>query len=682
MGSWQSDKGNGRGLFQRFEADRKIGGPGSDGPVPEENRRPGKEDFRHPQKCEHQPKIPAAAVVAGKKGHPSTSGYPTFAGPKRTLGAFRRSLIFRIGSLLAGWWLLQWVGVAWAAQDVLPPVAQWIPEDAVLVLEVAKPREVLDGLLAPKVLQRIAQSVPWKQFQATPNYRELLQAVQFLEKSLQMDWASGVKKFFGGGLTISVHPKEAVLLAVDAEDPEMLQQIHEILRGFATLEAAKQKQANRVKSVEYRGQTCWSFGPQEAHCLIGRRLLLTNKPDLLKEVLDRRAETGLNRLAKQSWYQSARQAVADGALATLCVDMKVFRLVPEVRKALDQRTEPLAALLLTGLTESLRQSNWLALGLSVQKEGVLLRAKTEGRLPKESIGQFSIPPAGQGALPPVEVPRLLASMSFYRDLHGFYAAKDKLFPERTGGLIFFENMMGIFFTGRDLTEEVLGQLGPEVRLVVASQEYDPAIGTPQIQLPAFAAVFRMKEPDKFFEVVEEAWQKALGLINFTRGQQAQPGLIMDKGMHGQVKYTVAYFSAKEEKDRKALDVRFNFRPTLARCGPFAILSSTEQLACDLIDALQKEAKQSPSGQPLPLAGVHSVLEVRGSQIAALLRTNREALIRQNMVEKGNSRQQAENEIDMLITLLSLADNLKLHLAALPDGAQATLEAKFRTILAE
>jgi hypothetical protein len=101
------------------------------------------------------------------------------------------------------------------------------------------------------------------------------------------------------------------------------------------------------------------------------------------------------------------------------------------------------------------------------------------------------------------------------------------------------------------------------------------------------------------------------------------------------------------------------------------------LACDLIDALQKEAKQSPSGQPLPLAGVHSVLEVRGSQIAALLRTNREALIRQNMVEKGNSRQQAENEIDMLITLLSLADNLKLHLAALPDGAQATLEAKFQ-----
>ncbi|MCS7304842.1 MAG: hypothetical protein NZ602_07020 [Thermoguttaceae bacterium] len=576
-----------------------------------------------------------------------------------------------------GLWWVELAGLGWAAPEELPPMAQWIPEDAVLVLEVTKPGQVLDALLAPAALERIAQSVAWKQFQAAPNYRELIQVVQFLEKSLQTDWIAGVKKLFGGGLTICVHPKDAVLIAVDTEDPEMLQQLHEILRGFATLEAAKHRQSNRIKSIEYRGQTCWSFGPQEAHCLIGRRLFLTNKPDLLKQVLDRRAEPGLARLAKQPWYQAARQAVADGALATLYADMKVLQLLPAVQKALNQPNEPLSALLLTGLTESLKQANWLALGLSVQKDGVLLRAKTDGRLPKDSPGQFSIPSLNQGALPTLEVPRLLASVSLYRDLHGFYAAKDKLFPERTGGLIFFENMMGIFFTGRDLTEEVLGQLGPEVRLVVAAQEYDPAIGTPEIQLPGFAAVFRMKEPDKFFEVVEEAWQKALGLINFTRGQQALPGLIMDKGFHGQVKYTVAYFSAKEEKDRKALDVRFNFRPTLARTGPYAILSSTEQLACDLIDALQKESKQSPTGQVLPMAGVHSALELRASQLAALLRTNREALIRQNMVEKGNSRQQAENEVDMFITLLSLVKNMKLQIATLADGTQATLEAKLQ-----
>lgn len=614
-------------------------------------------------------------------GIPPTRGNPPFGQELAGKGSFvarAQGLGKRIFlGLGVGLWLLGSAERVGQAGEALPPVAQWIPEDAVLVLEVAHPREVLDVLLAPGVLKRIAESPGWKQFQASPNYREFQQGVQFLEKSLQTKWPDGLKKLFGRGLTISVHPKQAVLVAVESEDPAMLQQLHEILRGFATLEAAKQKQSDRVKSIEYRGQSCWSFGPQEAHCLMGSRLLLSNKLELLKQVLDRRAEHHLDRLAEQSWYQAAQQALGSQKLATFYANMKVLRLLPGVQKALQQRTEPLAALLLAVLSESLQEANWLALGLSVEKDTLLLEAKTDGRLAQQSIAQFSLPPSHLGALPPVEVPRLLASMSFYRDLEGFYAAKDKLFPERTAGLIFFENMMGIFFTGRDLTEEVLGQLSPEVRLVVAGQEYDPAIGIPQIQLPAFAAIFRMKEPEKFFEVLEEAWQKALGLINFTRGQQAQPGLIMDKGFHGQVKYTVAYFSAKEQKDRKALDVRFNFRPTLARTGPFAILSSTEQLACDLIDALQKELKQSPSGQPLPLPGVHSVLELRPSQIASLLRTNREILVRQNMVEKGNTRQQAENEIDMLITLLAAVQNLKLQISAPAEGTQATLKAKLQ-----
>ena len=56
-----------------------------------------------------------------------------------------------------------------------------------------------------------------------------------------------------------------------------------------------------------------------------------------------------------------------------------------------------------------------------------------------------------------------------------FPSKDELFPERTSGLIFFENMMGIFFTGRDLTEEVLAETGSDIRVVVAEQQYDPQV---------------------------------------------------------------------------------------------------------------------------------------------------------------------------------------------------------------
>ena len=307
----------------------------------------------------------------------------------------------------------------------------------------------------------------------------------------------------------------------------------------------------------------------------------------------------------------------------------------------------MAALLFGGIQDALRGANWLAMGLRVEGTTLSLSAVTGGKAVDTSgLTGFTWPGPNQGALPNLAVPGRIAAISLYRDLHGFYAAKDKLFPERTSGLIFFENMMGIFFSGRDLTEEVLGQLDPEVRLVVAEQQYDPAVGTPKLQIPAFAAVFRLKDPKKFAEVAEEAWQKALGLVNFTRGQKALPGLIIDRPSYGETRFSVAYFSAASEKDRKNLDMRFNFRPALAQWGDYLILSSTDGLAKDLIDALKKEKTESVKA----LAQTHSLVEIDVTQIASALAANRDAMVRQNMVEKGTSRQEAETKIDLLITV--------------------------------
>jgi hypothetical protein len=268
-------------------------------------------------------------------------------------------------------------------------------------------------------------------------------------------------------------------------------------------------------------------------------------------------------------------------------------------------------------------------------------------------------------MPNLSVPRRIAALSFYRDLHGFYAAKDELFPERTSGLIFFENMMGIFFTGRDLTEEVLAETGPEIRFVVAEQVYDPDVGTPAIQVPAFAAVFRMPNPDKFGPVMEEAWQKAVGLINFTRGQQALPGLIIDRPTHGDTKYTVAYFSASSDDEKSALDVRFNFRPAVAMPGEYLILSSTSALAGDLIDALENETAR-PNGV------THSLVELDGVQLASILEANRENLVRQNMVNEGNTRQQAEAQIGVILLALEQLAGIKLDVGAKDGVSRAEL----------
>jgi hypothetical protein len=294
----------------------------------------------------------------------------------------------------------------------------------------------------------------------------------------------------------------------------------------------------------------------------------------------------------------------------------------------------------------------------------------------KGTASFASPGADDGPPPNPAIPRRIASLTLWRDLHGFYAAKDSLFPERTSGLIFFENMMGIFFSGMDLTEEVLAETHPEIRFVVAEQTYSAIEGRPQVQLPAFAIILRVRDPEAFGEVLNEAWQKALGLVSFTSGQRAQPGFIIDSPAHPDAKLTVAHYrqSGKEKEKNKgsALDMRYNFRPTLARVGAYAVFSSTEELARDLATALAKEGEK-----PERLRGANSLLELDGPQLLSVLAANRENMVLQDMTEKGHSRGEAEVAIGMLLEALGVLDGVRLSLSERDAKPVLELQVNFR-----
>ncbi|HWI58549.1 MAG TPA: hypothetical protein VNZ22_15090, partial [Bacillota bacterium] len=343
----------------------------------------------------------------------------------------------------------------------------------------------------------------------------------------------------------------------------------------------------------------------------------------------------------------------------------------KLKEALGADGNPLATLLLADTKEALRQAHWLAVGVSVKNDKLRLKLVTDGQAPAAAKTlEFASPHgADEGIMPNLTVPGSLASLSLYRDLRAFYAAKDDLFPERTSGLIFFENMMGIFFSGIELTDGVLGETKPDVRVVVAAQHYDPAVGTPTVQMPAFATVLRLRHPQAFGETVEEAWQKALGLVNFTRGQKALPGLIIDHDSHAEVKYTLSYYRPPGDKDKTAIADRYNYRPTLARPGDYLVLSSTDGLAKDLIDALKRETAQGAKSSP----AAHSLAELDGAALHAILLANREHLISKNMLEKGNARDQAESEIGTFLTLLSSLNHATLTMTRQEGRPQAILE---------
>ena len=553
---------------------------------------------------------------------------------------------------------------------------EWIPHDALIVTEIARPRAILDRAFSEEVVKTVTSLPAYQEQMAKPGALQAINLVSYFERRYDSDIETLLGKLLGGGITWAVGPGEASLLIVEAEDAKMLDEVHEF---FLMMARNDQGQGDRVASADYRGVTGWRFGPNESHAIVGNRLLLTNKPELLKTALDLRAQPDRPCFADSKNYREAKQAAGDDAVATVFANMSVLKQIPGLKKALSEQENPLATLLFAPLQRSLREANWVALAAGIDGDTLQFDLTTDGTVGDASAADgFALPKEpGQGALPNLTVPHQIASLSLYRDLHRYYAAKDELFPERTSGLIFFENMMGIFFTGRDLTEEVLAETEPDIRLVVAQQQYDPSVGTPQVQFPGFALVLQMRDREKFAPIVEEAWQKAIGLVNFTRGQQAQPGLIIDKPTHADVRYTTAAFSAASEEDRAAVDTRFNFQPTLAMPGDYLILSSCDGLTRDLIDAINRQPDASQ-----PLAGVHSLAVVSGPQLKSILNSNFEAMVRQNMVEDGNTREQAEQQMRILMTVLQHIRGVTVSAAATGGKAQLTLKVDFDLGLAQ
>ncbi|MCX7886284.1 MAG: hypothetical protein N3B01_03375 [Verrucomicrobiae bacterium] len=535
----------------------------------------------------------------------------------------------------------------------------WIPEQALAVLDVHRADRIVELAFNP---QFTGEKSFWSQWKPSALGWTLFR--RHLENEMGCDYPTIWHRLLQGGVTIALGPNQTLVAVAQASDAEFLQKLNSVLVSATRKDAAKKKESNRVAEATYRGVSYWTLsGGALYHAIIGNRLVLANRLAALKAVLDCASSGGTGSLAKRPDHQLARQTAGGLATLRLSPELRQFLAKPKSDAAAEQN--PLAVLLLAGYAEALNAATgWLAIGADLDGQSLTLRVVTPH--PKmQGATTFSWPPVNDGAWPNLDVPRRIAALSLYRNLRDFYAAKDTLFPERTSQLIFFENMMGIFFTGRDLTEEVMGAVHPHIRVVVAEQRYDPSVGTPVVKLPAFAAVFRMKNPKRFARISEEAWQKAFGLVNFTRGQKAEAGMILDRKEHAGTRYTFASFSREDEPDRSRLDVRFNYSPSIAHVGEHLILSSTTQLTEDLIAALRK-----PAPQPLP--GINALLEIDGDRLAEILDSNRETIIRDNMLKKGYDRAAAKAELDRTVATARFMGRATLRLGITGDKLTAEL----------
>ncbi len=135
------------------------------------------------------------------------------------------------------------------AGQTLPPAIQWIPRDAVIVLELSEPRALLEVFTNDKATAAIT-ALPLYQEQASkPQFKEFLNIINFIENTLETDWRTGLAKLTGGGITFAVCPEDTVLLIIDAEDEHMLKRLLEFFLNIARAE----DETKQVASTEYDG---------------------------------------------------------------------------------------------------------------------------------------------------------------------------------------------------------------------------------------------------------------------------------------------------------------------------------------------------------------------------------------------------------------------------------------------
>ena len=125
-----------------------------------------------------------------------------------------------------------------------------------------------------------------------------------------------------------------------------------------------------------------------------------------------------------------------------------------------------------------------------------------------------------------------------------------------------------------------------------------------------------------------------------------------------------------------ISVQYNFSPTILFKDDKLILSSTRLLAEKLRDGNQEaESAKRNSNRGNWTTNTH--LTLLADPLATILRKNREILVTNNMLENSSDREEAETQIDLLISMVQLTNALDITIKSTSKQLALSFELKFQ-----
>jgi hypothetical protein len=285
-------------------------------------------------------------------------------------------------------------------------------------------------------------------------------------------------------------------------------------------------------------------------------------------------------------------------------------------------------------------------------------------------------PVGAGTAPPLLLAgEAILTLGAYRDISGMWLRAGDLFNEKTNEeLAKADSNLTTFFGGKDFGEDILGALDPRVQIVVTRQEFAAGQPTPAIRLPAFALAAELKDPATMQPELRRTFQSLVGFLNIIGAMNGQPQLDQEQEKNERGQLIVARYLRDAKTKDLGLKIHYNFSPTVAFAGRRFIVSSTEQLARQLVT---QAVDARPAGDADRVLNSDAVF--RFQPLRDILADNRSQLVAQNMLEQGHTKEEAERDVAALLELIGWLDQAALKLDTTAKSAKISLDVALKSL---
>ena len=539
------------------------------------------------------------------------------------------------------------------------------PSTAVYI-ELGDPAETIETLVDHPLVEKMEQLDAVKAFLQSQEYNVFRLGLGFIESQIGSDWQTTLSKITDRGMFLGMDPgSEEMVIAFRTSDQAMLKKTAETILSWVLRTADENGDDQPFELSKYRGHAVAEFD-NFSISRIDDWFVVSNKTASVEKTVDRLLDRSGKSLAQSRRFKAARkQQGGNRAGSWSYVDVATIRDAGMAEELFSGQTDnPGVELVFGGLLDAFQHADFASASIELNDSALVIRAGLPfDPATSNEARAFFYGPRHTGRAPVGLKPKNLAlNVLSYRDIGGWWLSKEDLFEENViAGLAQADSQLSTVFGGLDFGTDVLGVLKPGVQIVVTERVFEKGYD-PDVKVPSFALVARLDEPEDVQRRFRVAFQSLIGFANLGMGQQGLPQLeIETEKSEGATISSATYFMAD---DMDANLIQYNFSPSIAFHADYFVISSTRQLAQELIELARKQLEPKTIESNTLLAADARVVE-------KLLRQNRESLIAQNMLENGHGRQEAEGEVDVLFAVLELLGDAKLDFRVEPD--QMTFE---------